>query len=59
MVVDDELRELVMANARSNLIKEAAVKKDMRTLHEDGMRKVFAGDTTIEEVLRVTQDDVA
>ena len=57
MVVDDELRELVMANARSNLIKEAAVKNDMRTLHEDGMRRVFAGDTTIEEILRVTQDD--
>jgi len=59
MIVDDELRELVMANARSNLIKQAAVKKDMHTLREDGMRKVFAGDTTIEEVLRVTQDDVA
>jgi len=59
MIVDDELRELVMANARSNLIKQAAVNKDMRTLCEDGMRKAFAGDTTAEEVLRVTQYDAA
>lgn len=59
MVVDDELRELVMANARTNVIIQAAVKKGMHTLRDDGMRKVLAGDTTIEEVLRVTQDDVA
>lgn len=58
MVVDDELRELIMANARSNLIKQAAMRKDMRTLRDDGMEKVLAGGTTIEEVLRVTQDDV-
>lgn len=57
MVIDDEIRELIMANVRSNLIKQTAVKKNMSTLRQDGMRKVFAGDTTIEEVLRVTQDD--
>lgn len=59
MVVDDELRELIIANARSNLMKQMAVKKNMRTLREDGMRKILAGDTTIEEVLRVAQDDAA
>lgn len=57
MVIDDELRELIMANAISSLIKQTAVKKGMFTLREDGLRKVFAGDTTVEEVLRVAQDD--
>jgi len=58
MIIDDKLRELVMTNARSSLIKQAAMKKDMDTLFKDGMRKIFAGETTIEEVLRVTQDDI-
>lgn len=57
LVLDDEIRELVMTNATSNLIKQAAVKKQMHTLREDGMRKVLASDTSIDEVLRVTQDD--
>ena len=59
MRIDDELRELVMANARSNVIKQTAVQKNMHTLRDDGMKKVLASNTTIEEVLRVTQDDVA
>ncbi len=58
MVMDDRLKEMVMENARSHLIKQAAVKNNMKTLFEDGMRKVFTGETTIEEVLRVTQDDI-
>ncbi|MBN1975466.1 MAG: type II secretion system ATPase GspE [Sedimentisphaerales bacterium] len=58
MVIDDRLRELVMANAGSNKIKQAAIKNNMNTLFEDGINKVFTGQTTLEEVLRVTQDDV-
>jgi len=58
MTIDDELRESIMANARSNLIKQMAIKKGMFTLRQDGLRKVFAGETTIEEVLRVAQDEV-
>jgi general secretion pathway protein E len=58
MIIDDQLREMVMARARSNLIKQAAVQNNMNTLFEDGIKKVFAGQTTIEEVLRVSQDDI-
>lgn len=58
MTIDEELRESIMANARSNLIKQMAVKKGMYTLRQDGLRKVFAGETTIEEVLRIAQDEV-
>ncbi|MEJ2646950.1 MAG: type II secretion system ATPase GspE, partial [Sedimentisphaerales bacterium] len=58
MILDDQIRELVMSNARSNLIKQAAVKENMNTLFEDGIKKVLAGKTTTEEVLRVTQDHI-
>lgn len=58
MTMDDTLRDLVMANTRSNVIKLAAAKKGMDTLFEDGLKKVLAGETTVEEVLRVTQDDI-
>jgi type II secretory ATPase GspE/PulE/Tfp pilus assembly ATPase PilB-like protein len=57
MILDDELRELILTETRLHRIKQAAVRKNMRTLREDGMKKVSHGDTTIQEVLRVTQDD--
>ena len=56
MTIDDEIRELIMVNAGSNMIKQTAIKKGMFSLRQDGLRKAFAGDTTIQEVLRVAQD---
>jgi type II secretory ATPase GspE/PulE/Tfp pilus assembly ATPase PilB-like protein len=56
MTIDDEIRESIMANAGSNLIKQIAINKGMFTLRQDGLRKAFSGETTIEEVLRVAQD---
>jgi type II secretory ATPase GspE/PulE/Tfp pilus assembly ATPase PilB-like protein len=56
MAIDDEIRESIMANAGSNLIKQIAINKGMFTLRQDGLRKAFSGETTIEEVLRVAQD---
>ena len=56
--VDDEIRGLIMANVDSNTIKKRAIIKGMMTLRDDGTRKVFAGDTSISEILRVTQDDL-
>jgi hypothetical protein len=43
----------------SSIIKEMARKKGMRTLREDGWLKVKQGITTVSEVLRVTQEEVA
>jgi general secretion pathway protein E len=57
MTIDDEIRESIMANVGSNQIKQMAIKKGMYTLRQDGLRKAFVGDTTIEEVLRVAQDE--
>jgi general secretion pathway protein E len=57
MLVNDEIRSLVMQNTAANLIKRAATKAGMKTLREDGALKVLAGKTTIDEVMRVTAED--
>jgi general secretion pathway protein E len=59
MLVDDDVRQLILKNVDSNTIKRSAVKKGMTTLLMDGARKVAKGLTTIEEVLSVTQEDIA
>jgi general secretion pathway protein E len=58
LLVDDEVRELITRRPAANVVKQQAIASGMRTLREDGARKVLAGKTTVEEVLRVTQDDV-
>ncbi|MBW1808182.1 MAG: type II secretion system ATPase GspE [Deltaproteobacteria bacterium] len=57
LIVDDEIRGLVLKNVDAGTIKRAAMKKGMLTLREDGADKIARGLTTIEEVLRVTQED--
>jgi type II secretion system protein E len=54
MDTDSEIRQLILKNASSDLIAEAARKAGMRTLAEDGWRLVRLGITTVEEVLSVT-----
>ena len=56
LVMDDELRRLVMQHAGMGEIEEAARARGMRTMYEDGLAKALQGLTTIEEVLRVTQE---
>jgi type IV pilus assembly protein PilB len=57
MLMNDEIRDLVLKKASRETIKEAARKYGMVTLREDGMRKVLRGFTTVEEVMRVTAAD--
>jgi len=56
LIIDEDIRRLILKNADSNLIRETARSKGMRTLLEDGIEKVKAGITTFSEVLRVTQE---
>lgn len=58
LVLDDDIRTLILKNYDSNTIKRTATEKGMLTLRQDGAKKVLKGITTIEEVLRVTQEDV-
>jgi len=55
--VNDDVRPLIIAHASASDIKTEALKHGMRTLREDGWDKVLAGVTTIDEILRVTEDD--
>ena len=58
LIVDDEVRNLTMKAADSASIRRVAAAKGMNSLREDGAEKVLRGLTTIEEVLRVTQEDL-
>jgi len=55
--MSDPLRSLVMKHATSGELKTEAQREGMVSMYEDGMRKALAGDTTFEEVLRVTRED--
>jgi general secretion pathway protein E len=54
--VDDEIRSLVISGADAVTLKQSAAKRGMSTLFSDGLLKVRAGITTLNEVLRVTQE---
>lgn len=54
MSMDDTLRELVMTQASTAVLKMEARKRGMRTLRESGMLSIYDGQTTIEEVVRET-----
>jgi len=58
LMVDDDIRQLTLKNVDSSSIKRSGVQKGMRTLLDDGARKVLAGETTLAEVLSVTQEDI-
>ncbi|MFZ2399171.1 MAG: type II secretion system ATPase GspE [Smithella sp.] len=55
MIVDDEIKKLVLKTSDANQINELALKQGMITLQKDGIDKVLNGITTTEEVLRVTR----
>jgi len=54
MILDDEIRDLIMHRRSSNIIREAARRRGMRTLRENGLLAIFDGRTTIEEVVDQT-----
>ena len=56
LVMNDALRRMVMQHAGMSELEEQARKEGMRTMYEDGLVKAMQGVTTIEEVLRVTQE---
>ena len=56
LVMSDAVRRLVMQHAGMGDIEAQARADGMRTMYEDGLIKALAGQTTIEEVLRVTQE---
>jgi general secretion pathway protein E len=58
MVIDGEIRRLIIERASSDIIRQKAVLKGMQVLRECGWERVRQGITTIEEVLRVSQEGI-
>ena len=54
MVINDSVRELITKKAPTLVLKQKAIENGMRTLRDDGLRCIFDGLTTIEEVLKYT-----
>ncbi len=58
LLVEDRIRDLIVRRQGSHIIKQAAIEQGMATLRQDGLRRALAGVTTLEEVVRVTQDTI-
>ncbi|WP_019935663.1 type II secretion system ATPase GspE [Oceanimonas smirnovii] len=56
LVMNDDIRKLVLSHADAGQIQRAAVAAGMRTMYGDGLLKVRQGITNVEEVIRVTQE---
>ena len=54
LLVDEEMKELILRKTPSDQMKKLAVKKGMRTLRQDGWQKVIAGIATPEEIVKTT-----
>lgn len=56
LIVDDTIRPLIIDRAAASDIMRVAKKRGLKTLREDGWQKVLNGLTTVEEILRVTEE---
>lgn len=56
LVADDEIREAILQKKSSSEIRNIAMKNGMTTMLQDGFLKVLAGETTVEEILRVIHE---
>ena len=57
LLMTDPIRKLVLGHATATEIQKAAMAEGMITMYEDGLRKALDGRTTVEEVLRVAEED--
>ena len=58
MMVTDEIRSLILENASAQELRKVASRQGMRSLRDDGFRHLREGRTTVEEILRVTKDEM-
>jgi general secretion pathway protein E len=59
MVMDDDIRALVMQNSDAATLRRHCTSGGMKLLRQDGGDRVLGGETSIEELLRMTQEDIA
>lgn len=56
---DPELRQMIIRMEPASRLKKAAIRKGMRSLRMDGWKKILLGQTTVQEILRITAEDSA
>jgi general secretion pathway protein E len=59
LLIDADICSMIIKQAPAGVIKEYAISRGMKTLRDNGLEKAAAGITTIQEVMRVTQEDYA
>lgn len=57
LIIDDAIREMIVKGASTVEIKDYAIKHGMKTLRDNALEKFTLGQTTLEEVLRITQEE--
>ncbi|MBU1006762.1 MAG: type II secretion system ATPase GspE [Candidatus Omnitrophica bacterium] len=57
LVINEDIKNLIIAKASSDSIKKKAVELGMKTLRDDGLDKVLKGITTADEVIKATQEE--
>ena len=57
LMVNDAIRQMILTNSNSTVLKRKAMENGMFTLREDGVRNIYKGVTSVDEVIRVTQDE--
>ena len=57
LIIDEDIRRLMLARASNKDIKAQALKKGMLSMRVDGLRKAEKGITTVEEVLKATMEE--
>lgn len=56
LLVTDEIRKLILEHADASTLAKAALQQGMQTMYQDGLQKVVQGITSLDEILRVTQN---
>jgi general secretion pathway protein E len=59
LIVDDAIRAMVVAGETTGEIRNVAIKRGLKTLRDDGIRKALEGITSLDEVRRVSQEEAA
>jgi type IV pilus assembly protein PilB len=57
LIINEDIKKLVIIKASADEIKKKAMESGMKTMRDDGIEKALAGITTVEEVLRVTEEE--
>ena len=56
LVINDKIRDLITNRASVGMIRDEAVKEGFKDMRFDGLKKVIGGQTTVEELVRVTKN---